>query len=316
MAKLEIPPAEFATELVRGNLKAAMASAGATNPHALWKVPLDKIRVIPGFNTRIHTPEYEAHIEWLTNSILENGYDEDKPLAGYVVKEDDGDVIYLTDGHSRNLAVARANERGAQIETLPIVVKPKGTSMEDLTVALVTSNSGRPLTPYETAIVVKRLVGYGLDEPTIAKRLGFTQKYVNDLLTLVAAPKAVRDMIVAGKIAPTLAINMLTKHGAKAVEKLKAAVEKAEASGKKKATAKHVEKDKTAKPKSAKAAKPESPKSIDAADVLADAEKCGFATGSADLDDKLLSLAATLYARVGVDVYKTAPPEADPADGL
>lgn len=311
MPKLEIPSAEFNTELVRGNLKAAMAAAGAANPHALWTVPVSQIRVIPGFNVRISTPEYEAHVEWLTNSIIENGYDQDKPLAGFVAREDDSDVIYLTDGHTRFKAVERAIERGHPIEALPIVVKPKGTSMEDLNVALVTANSGRALTPIETAVVVKRLVGYGLDEATIAKRLGFTLKYVSDLLTLVAAPKPIRDMIVSGKVSSTLALQTLNKHGAEATAVLKEAVKNAEASGKTKATGKHVKKDKPAKPKW--------PKEIHAADVLADAIKCGFhykeSELSAEIEENLLSFAATLLARVGVEVFKEEPvPQEAPAD--
>lgn len=239
---LQIPSTDFNVELERGNLKGAMAEAGATNPHALWNVPYSQLRVIDGFNARVRTPEYEAHLEALTQSIIENGYYQDKPLAGYVAKDENGDnVIFLTEGHTRYEAVGRAIERGTPIETLPVVVKPRGTSMVDLTVALATSNEGRPFTPYEKAVVVKRLVGYGLDVPTIGRRLAMTTKYVNDLLTLVEAPKDVQELVAAGKVSPTLAIQELGKHGAKAAERLKAAVAKAEGSGKGKATAKHLE---------------------------------------------------------------------------
>lgn len=310
MVKLVMPETEFNTELTRGNLKAAMAAAEATNPHALWQVPYDKIRILPGFNTRIRTPEYLAHVEWVTNSIIENGFDQGKTLEGFVARENDEEVIFITDGHTRYEAAGNARERGTPIETLPIVIKPKGTTMEDLTVALVTANSGRPLTPLETAIVVKRLIGYGLDEKTVAKRLGFTEKYVGDLLVLIEAPKQVRDMIATGRISSTLALQTIAKHGAKAAEKLKAAVAKAEASGKKKATGKHVEGDKPKKPKY--------PKEIEAGDVLVDAVNCNLFTEPTE--ERVLKFAATLLARFGVEVFKEEPEQTgdgeDPAEGL
>ena len=135
MAKPEIPSTEFGAELTRGNLKTAMAEAGAKNPHALWMVPYGQIKVIPGFNTRIRTPEYEAHIEATKESIKENGFYQDKPLTGYVALEDGQQVIYLTDGHTRHEAAGRAIDEGYSLENLPIVIKPNGTSIEDLTVA-------------------------------------------------------------------------------------------------------------------------------------------------------------------------------------
>jgi len=319
MAKLEMPSTEFSMELTRGNLKAAMAAADATNPHALWQVPYDKIRIMPGFNARIRTPEYEAHIEWITNSIIENGFYQNEPIAGFVARENDEEIVYLTAGHTRYEAAGRAIKSGAPLETLPMVIKPKGTSMEDLTVALITENSGRPLTPMESAIVVKRLVGYGLDEERIAKRLGYTPKYVGDLLVLVDAPKPVRDMIATGRISSTLALQTIAKHGPKAVEKLKEAVAKAEASGKKKATGKHVDNSTPSVPK-----KPKTPKEINAGEVLAIAVTCGLPSNRdnviENVDEKLLTFAATLLSRFGVSVYKEEPAEAtsgeDPAEGL
>jgi ParB family chromosome partitioning protein len=310
MAKPEIPSTEFSTELARGNLKTAMAEAGAKNPHALWMVPYGQIKIIPGFNTRIRTPEYEAHIEATKESIKENGFYQDKPLTGYVALEDGQQVIYLTDGHTRHEAAGRAIDEGYSLENLPIVIKPNGTSMEDLTIALVTSNNGRALTPYETAVVVKRLLGMGLDEATIAKRLNFKtgKRYVDDLLSLIGAPKAVRDLVIAGKVSSSMAIDELKANGTKAVETLKAAVETAQASGKAKASPKHLSKSK----KPATARKPAFPKEIDAKDVLADAEAAGFAVGT-EVDDKLVTFAATLLDRVGVTVFKQ---EADPASDL
>src|SRR5690606_33714456 len=140
MAKLQIPSDDFAPDLVRGNLKKAMADAGAKNPHSLWSVPPDKLRVIEGFNGRIRTPAYLEHLANIKASIRENGYYQDKPLAGYVAKEDDADVIFITEGHTRFEAIRELIDEGVEVETLPVVVKPNGTTTEDLTFALITSN--------------------------------------------------------------------------------------------------------------------------------------------------------------------------------
>ena len=232
-------------ELSAGKVKDAMRDAGASSSD-LWKVPVDEIRVIPGFNVRQHDENYKAHVAGLCSSIVANGFRQDKPLAGYVGLEDKKSVIYLTDGHCRLAAVQMAIQQGCEIETLPVVVSPKGTNMEDLTVALVTSNNGKPLSPYETALVCKRLIGYGMEEAEIARRLSFTAPYVSGLLGLAGAPKRVRDLVVRGEVSATTAMEAVRKHGDEAAEKLEAGVAKAKASGKTKATGKHFDKPRAA----------------------------------------------------------------------
>lgn len=224
-------------ELTPGNVKASMRSAGASSSD-LWMVPRAQIRVLPGFNVRARTPDYERHIRTIGESILANGYRKDKPMAGYVAKDGDEHIIYLTDGHSRLEAVDYACERGAEIELLPVVTSPAGTSMEDLTIGLVTSNSGRPLTPIETAAVCKRLVGYGMETPEIARRLTRTTAYVNELLALCAAPSKVRKMVEAGQVSAGNAVRALKKHGPKAAEVLGAQLTAAQSRGQAKVTAK------------------------------------------------------------------------------
>jgi len=239
---------EFNLELTAGNMKAAMKESGATSSD-LWKVPRASIRVIDGFNVRnSDDPEYVAHIRFLADSMKANGYYPDKPLSGFVARENDQDVIYLSDGHSRLSAVDLAVSEGCEIATIPVVVKPRGTSMEDLTVALFTSNTGKPLTPIETAAVCKRLVGFGMPEKTIAERLNLSKRYVDDLLALIGSPKAIRNLVTTGKVSATNAINAIHTHGDKAIAKLTAAVDTAQAAGGKKATAKHLDKPKKVSP--------------------------------------------------------------------
>jgi ParB/RepB/Spo0J family partition protein len=205
----------------------------------MWQVPVDGIHVLDGFNVRIvDTPRAkEAHDE-LVNSILENGFYQDKPLAGYVAVENGEEIIYITDGHRRFAAVQAAIEAGAPIEKLPVVVKPQAASLEDLTVAMMQSNSGEPLTMYEQALLVKRLVNYNMAKDDIAKRLSKTPRHIDNLLVLAGVPAKVRDMIVAEDVSATQALKEMRKNPAKAVQVLSERVKAANAKGKTKAAPK------------------------------------------------------------------------------
>jgi len=236
-----IPSAEFNTEIIPGVAKAALAAAGAkAESNGLFMVPVGALRVIEGFNVRVMgTKDYEAGINELANSIMQEGFYKDKPLVGYVGKDGEEDVIFLTDGHRRLEATKRAIANGAsEIERLPVIVKPSTTNMVDLTVAL--AKTGTPLTPYELAIIVKRLAGYGVEEGQIALRLGVTKRYVSDLQVLLSAPAKVRSLVMDGKVSATLAIQAMREDAGTAAEKLTEAVKKAKELGLERATGKHV----------------------------------------------------------------------------
>lgn len=228
-------------ELVPGNLKEATKDIKSND---LWQVPYDDLYIIPGYNVREDTEQYREHVQNLKRSIMANGYDRTQPMAGYVIKIDGRNRIAVTAGHSRYRAIALAREEGYEVHTVPVVTSPRGTSTEDLQVQLVTSNTGSPLKPYEVGTVIKRLLSGGLSVKQIAERLAITEFYANDLLKLHEAPAAIRDLVRTDKVSATLAIDLLKKHGPeRAAEMLKEAVTAAEASGKKKASAKHVAND-------------------------------------------------------------------------
>jgi len=224
-------------ELASGNVKAAMRAAGARSSD-LWKVKREHIKVLPGFNPREETPSYLARVIEIGRSILANGYDQTEPLAGFVARDGDEHTICLTDGHTRLRAVEWAIEQGAEIEVLPVLVSPAGTSMADVTVGFVTKNSGAPLTPLEKSTVCKRLIGYGLEEDEICKRLGLTRTYVSGLLILAGAGNVIRTMVASGQISASNAISAIRKHGAGAAAFLTGRIEEAKANGKTKATRK------------------------------------------------------------------------------
>jgi hypothetical protein len=82
---------------------------------------------------------------------------------------------------------------------------------------IVTGNQGKPLTPYETAIVVQRLARFNWSAAKIAERLAYSEGYIRDLLMLISAPRPVRDMIESGQVSSSVALDTLKKHGDKAL---------------------------------------------------------------------------------------------------
>jgi ParB family transcriptional regulator, chromosome partitioning protein len=229
----------FELALAPGSTKGAMKTVGASSSD-LWKVAIDQLHLLPNFNVRIKDAAHKAHIRAIADSIKQNGFYQSKPLAGYVASESGENIIYITDGHCRYEAVQLAVKEGAQISQLPIVIAPPGTSIEDLTVGLVQTNSGKPLEPFEIGIVAKRLIGFSWDISKIASELSFTEKYITDLLLLMGADKRVRDMVQRGEVSAATAIEALHKYKDKAYEKLQQALDAAKGAGKDKLTRQHL----------------------------------------------------------------------------
>lgn len=225
--------------LVAGSIKGAMRAAGAAK-RDMWLVPRSQIRVIPGFNVRIQNAAYHAHIRALADSITSEGFKPEHPLAGYVAREGEDSVIYLNDGHCRLAGVDLAVSEGLEIDVLPVVVSTKAHDLEDITVGLVRSNAGKPLESLEKAAVCKRLVGFGWDETRIAKRLGFTENYVRDLLTLIGAPAKVRELVASDQISATAALKAMATHGDKVIVKIEEGLQMAKAAGKSRVTTRYL----------------------------------------------------------------------------
>lgn len=232
--------ADFSEHFVRANIKTTMKSHGAT-PRDVYMVPIDAVHVYEGFNVRVPGPALDAHIRWIADSILANGYYPEEPLGGFVALDKLGEPrIYVHKGHCRLAGAKLARSEGADLQALPLITVPKETALEDIVVELATTNSGKPLTPYELAIVCKRLSGYGWTSSTIAKRLGRSSTYVDGLLGIMGAPLAIREMIQEGTLTVATAQQALSRYGVNAVSKLTAAIQTAKTHGKEHVSAKHL----------------------------------------------------------------------------
>lgn len=227
-------------EVVRGSTSKAMKNIGASRGVDVYKVNPNKLRIWEGFNPRFDTPDYLEHIANIEASIEQDGFYQDQPLAGFVSKEEGEDVVVIINGHTRTRAVQNLIAKGHPIESIPVIIKPIGTDMEALTIALKKSNDGKPLSPIGLAVLVKRLMALGNDEVATAKKLGITRVYVSDLLLLAQAPAALKDLVISGKITATLAIQELKANPQTAVERLLQAVDVSQQMGRERTTAKHL----------------------------------------------------------------------------
>lgn len=220
-----IPPTEFKNVFEPATAEDAFNVIEEKRETALYRVPFDAIHPVKDFNIRVHTPDYEAAIERIKESIKKNGFYQHFPLKVFPASENGQNLLYLVGGYTRYEAAKRAVAEGAKLTRLPVVATPKGATLDDLLIGLWTDNDGTPLTPFEKGIVIKRMLGNDNSEDEIAVSLGVTKKYVSDLLMLMAAPKTLHNMVIGGEVAANLAIELLKEHGSgkKAVEALKAA---------------------------------------------------------------------------------------------
>lgn len=231
--------ANFDATIVPASHKKLLRSMAHAKGNQISVFPED-IRIIPGFNPRLPTPEFQAHIREIADSIKEHGFYEDKPLAGFAGMDGTKPVFFLTDGEVRYRAALIARDEGAPLEVLPAVLKREGTSLDDLTVALVRSNGGKRFTPLELSIVCARLSKFNWETPKIAKALGISGEYVSQLLLLASAPKPVRDMVQAGDTSAGVAITALKNHGADAQKVIEQAANTAKAQGKTSVSKRHL----------------------------------------------------------------------------
>ncbi len=190
-----------------------------------------------GWNVRAESPDYLAGILELAESIRELGVLE--PLTVYRRGED----IVLTNGHRRFSAINLLLAEGVEIKSIPVRLEEKGTNEADRVLSMITRNSGKPLTPLELSVVVKRLLGYGWNTKEISKKTQFSPSYIDSLLQLSSAPEALKSLVKDGQISGTTAISEIKRVGdVEATKNLTKAVKKVKAKGGDKVTAKHLPK--------------------------------------------------------------------------
>lgn len=223
--------------LVPGNVKATMRDVGAS-VRDMRMVPFDKLRPLPGFNKRDMTPDYKAHLEWLTDQMVQHGYKDEFPLPVIIQNDGEQSVIYYTGGHSRMAAVERARAQGKKIEFIPVIVKPRGTNKTDLWFSQVQDNTGKPHGLRELGEIYFEIGREGHSTKDIAKHLGRSEQHVKDALDTRAWPDEIKEAVISGQISATAALDLWRQHGAMAVAMLTHGIKQAKEQGRSRVTQK------------------------------------------------------------------------------
>lgn len=202
---------------------------GKANP----SIRLENFFIVPGLNARLQTQEWEEHIEWLTGQILKEGFREDCPLLVFPTLDESGQHKYgIISGESRFHAATRAAKRGAPIVSLPVVLTSEGSSMEEMSIQVATSNTGKPFTPLELALLAQRFAKWRKEPAEIARFMKVSTNYVHQLLRIASAPHQVRAMIQDGTVSFGTALAAINADSTTAVESLQKGVAMAKAAGK------------------------------------------------------------------------------------
>src|SRR6218665_358897 len=190
-------------DLLPGNVKKA---GGGASSGDVWMLQPSLIRRHPKLQPRDNTTEhYKERVRHLADLMHANGYDRSFPLKVFAAREDDQDVLYLVQGHTRLDAFDLDVSEGKDMQVIPCVTTDRGTTMEDLLVS-----------PIEKAGIVRELQGCNVGLGSIARRLGYTLAYVKSLLSILEAPREVREMVQEGKVAASVAVGTVKEHGKQA----------------------------------------------------------------------------------------------------
>ena len=187
------------------------------------------ILVDDNFNPRDYTlPENHAHLDELKRSIRENGV-----LVPLLVRYDAArKAAVLNDGECRLRAVLELIAEGVEILTVPTIQVSGGNESDRLLIA-ITANTGKPLSKWELGNAFQRLYKFGWDEPKIATKTGYVERFIREAMELADAPDEIKQLLSSQAVTPSLALAELRANGSAAVETLKAAANAAQSSGKK-----------------------------------------------------------------------------------
>lgn len=205
----------------------------------ILKIDPRKLQIKAGWNNRnFDDPANIEHVDMLAQSIKEVGVKE--PLTVYW----ENNTAWVSDGECRLRATLRAIEvYKADIKTVPVKTEDRYANEADRLFSQQLRNSGKPFTPLENAKLYKRLIDLGWQAKDIALKSGVTPSRISQTLALLTLPVPVQEMVVAGTVSASLAVQKVKEHEgnpAKATQELRDAVVVAQQEGKTRAMPKHM----------------------------------------------------------------------------
>lgn len=185
------------------------------------------LKVKPDFNGR---PINDEHVRQMAD-----GWKNGATFPPVEVTVEDGQV-YIVDGHHRHASALLAIDEGLELKRID--ARHFRGNDADRIMLMITSQQGLPMTPLQLGVQYKNLVGLGWTHAEIAARPGKSAQHVRDCIALAEAPSAVQKMVERGQVSADVARKTVKKHGDAAGDVLRADLDKAQAAGKEKVTAK------------------------------------------------------------------------------
>ncbi|MBB4126268.1 ParB/RepB/Spo0J family partition protein [Xanthomonas translucens] len=216
----------------------SMIKDGTAKRADALKFRIEDIHEEPGFNLRDEQAvdadgvSFEESIKQLADYIRAGGI-----LPPLEVRPRAEGGVFLVDGHRRWRAYQLVKDEiaDAKGELWLSVVQFVGNDAHR-TARIITSQQGRKLSALELARGYARLAAFDWSPEDIAARVGKTRQHVDQMLILARANSDVQILVREGAVAPTAAIETVRHHGEEAGAVLAAAVAKAKAVGKHRAT--------------------------------------------------------------------------------
>jgi hypothetical protein len=209
-----------------------------------FRVRLDAIRVLDGFNERIPRDQLREHVASIAGALAAGERVQDLEVA---ISEDG--TLELVDGHCTYEGYRLyAEQAGDAFDGWVSAKEFKGT-MAQRKARIVTSNRQLPLLPLEMGRVYKSLRDeFGYSRQQIASEVAKSLAHVDQMLKLVDGDERVQGAVEAGEISAAEAVKLIRDHGDDAAEELERRKELAAEAGSSKVTAKVAPK-KSAAPK-------------------------------------------------------------------
>ena len=214
-------------ELTMSGVRDLAVSRGAStlifDPHIIIEDPL--------YNTRdMNSESTQSHIREMADAIKANGNEMFPPIT--ITQY--GDKVMVISGWCRRRAHILAMEEGAPVKGI-LCLNVGKKAPEEITLQILASNDGLPLTVPEKAEAIRRLQSFMWSYDDIAKKIGWSVSKVRNVLILHDAPDDIVKMVKDGEISPSAAIRAIQAHGADgAKEVIETAIDTAKKEGRKK----------------------------------------------------------------------------------
>lgn len=199
-----------------------------------FKIDPMLLEVEEGFNGRMpDSPRVLEHIASMKQAFLAGA-----SFPPIEVRVEDGRA-FVVEGHCRRQMYRELVSEGHEIHA--VEVKEFKGSNADRVAHIAGSSQGLSLTPLEQALVYRRLERFGWAADQIASRVARSITHVKNLLLLADADVEIQQMVRDDLVAADIAVDVIKKHGSKALAVLKEGLSQAQAAGKRKVTAKAIE---------------------------------------------------------------------------